>query len=395
MTRRMALLLTAATLFLLNQTLPAQSLKIEILPSPAAPASLQANWTAAPDGSAVLSWVEKSAGTDSLRYAIRRGNAWSEARTVVARRHFFHHPAELPEVIGLPGGSFMAHWVEMPKEGAEAEYLYVSASSDGVRWSAPMVGHKDRSLVQHGLGSMVASGPAEASMIWLQALKGEDGPVTLMRTVLDVVGGNPKLSKEETLDTDVCACCPTSVIRTAKGLLIAYRDHTPGEIRDIATIRFENNAWSAAKIISPDQWKINACPINAASAAVKGANVAVAWYTAAGDKPRAELALSSDNGTTFSKAAVVSTGQSYGYTSVAPDDAGGAYVSWLERGNNTARLLVRHVAANGTQGPVAQVAQGEREALGYPRMVRVAGETWVAWGNSDSGSKVQTARITP
>ncbi len=388
---------TSTAIFLALTALPlfGQVLKVEPQPSPAGAASLQANWSVMPDGSALLSWVEKSAAADSLRYAIRRGAAWSDVRTVVARRHFFHHPAELPEVVALPGGSFMAHWIEMPKEGAEAEYLYVAASADGVRWSAPMIGHKDRSLVQHGLGSMVSSGPAEASMIWLQALKGEDGPVTLMRTVLSSEGGNPKIVKEETLDSDVCACCPTSVIRTTKGLLIAYRDHTAGEIRDIATIRFENNAWTASKIISPDRWQINACPINAAAAASKGANVAVAWYTAAGNKPRAQLALSSDNGANFGPAVLISTGQAYGYTSTASDDAGGAYVSWLERGTNNARLLVRHVNAKGVAGPVAQVAQGERESLGYPRLVRSGTETSIVWGNADGGSKVQTARISP
>ena len=394
MTILQALFLIAAAL-----PLPGQTLKVEPVPNPASAASLQANWSALPDGSALLSWVEKSGGADSLRYAVRRGSAWSETRTVVARRHFFHHPAELPEVIALPGGSFMAHWVEMPKEGSEAEYLYVAASSDGVRWSAPMIGHKDRSLVQHGLGSMVASGPAEASMIWLEALKGEDGPVSLKRTVLTAEGGNPKIAKEETLDSDVCACCPTSVIRTTKGLLVAYRDHTPGDIRDIATIRFENNTWSPSKIIHPDQWKINACPINAAATAAKGANVAVAWYTAAqdktNDKPRAQLALSTNGGVTFSKPVLVSTGSAYGYASVAVDDAGGAYVSWLERSGNAARVLVRHVTANGTAGPAAQAGQGERESLGYPRLIRTGNETWIVWGNSDNGSKIQTARLTP
>ena len=128
--------------------LPGQTLKVEPVPNPASAASLQANWSGLPDGSALLSWVEKSGGADSLRYAIRRGSSWSETRTVVARRHFFHHPAELPEVIALPGGSFMAHWVEMPKEGSEAEYLYVAASLDGVRWSAPMIGHVPSSPVR-------------------------------------------------------------------------------------------------------------------------------------------------------------------------------------------------------------------------------------------------------
>jgi hypothetical protein len=380
------LLLSALPLF-------GQAVKIQATPNPAGPDSLQANWSVAADGSPLLSWVEKSKdGFNTLRYAIHHGSGWTEARTIAAHRHFFHHPAELPEVIALSGGPLLAHWVELPKEGSEAEFLYVSASADGVRWTTPRVAHKDTSLVQHGLGSMVASGPREGSLIWLQALKGEDGPVSLMRTVISAEGA---IVKEESLDSDVCACCPTSVVRTAHGLLIAYRDHTPDNIRDISTIRFENGKWTASKNIYPDKWQLDACPINAASAAAKGDNVAVSWYTAAptktGDKARVEIAFSSDDGATFGKPSVVSTGQAYGYTSAVPDEAGGAFVSWVERGGGAARVLVRHVTSAGVAGPVLQVAQGERESLGYPRMVRAGAETWIAWGNGDSGGKLSVA----
>ena len=382
-----------ARVFLFAVAIPAfgQAIKLEMAASPAGTGSLQANLSAAADGSPLLSWVEKSSdGFDSLRYAIHRGPAWTEARTIVAHRHFFHHPAELPEVIALSGGSLLAHWVELPKEGSEAEFLYVSASGDGVKWTSPRLAHKDTSLVQHGLGSMAASGPREASLIWLQALKGEDGPVSLMRTVVNAEGA---VVKEESLDPDVCACCPTSVVNTARGLLIAYRDHTADNIRDISTIRQENGRWTAPKNIYPDKWQLDACPVNAASAASKGDNVAVAWYTASGDKARVEMAFSADDGTTFSKASIISTGQAFGYTSVVEDEAGGALVSWLERGGGAARVLVRHVTAAGAAGPVLQVAQGERAGLGYARMLRAGGETWIAWGNADSGSKVAVAML--
>ena len=146
------------------------------------------------------------------------------------------------------------------------------------RWSKPVSAHKDKSKVQHGLASMVASGPKEASLMWLEALKGEDGPVSLKRTVISSEGA---VVKEESLDPDVCACCPTAIVKTAKGLLVAYRDHTAGDIRDIAAIRFENGKWTASANVFPDKWKINACPTNAAAVAAKADRAAISWYTAA------------------------------------------------------------------------------------------------------------------
>ncbi len=279
---------------------------------------------------------------------MRKGGQWSAAKTVAADRKVFRHAAELPEVIALPDGALFAHWIETPGDDPDAEFLYVSASKDGVKWTTPILAHKDRSMVQHGLASVVASGEHEASVIWLEALKGEDGPVSMKRTIVNSDG---QILKEETIDNDVCACCPTSIVKTAKGLLIAYRDHTPGDIRDIATIRFENGKWTASKNLNPDNWKINACPTNAAAAAAKGDRVAISWWTGAGTMPHVQMVFSTDDGVTYSKPVMVSTGHSFGYTSIALNDEGGAYVSWLEQSAKGAKILVREVSSAGVAGP--------------------------------------------
>jgi hypothetical protein len=369
-----------------------EGFRVEAVANPSQQHSLQANWSRTKDGSPLLSWIEASAdGSYALKYAVRHGGDWSEARTVAAHRHFFRHPAESPEVIVLGDGSWLAHWVEMPKEGADAEYLYVSASKDGLHWSMPVMAHKDRSPVQHGLASVVASGDHEASVLWLQALKGEDGPTSLMRTI---VSSDGKVMKEESLDSDVCACCPTAVVQTSKGLLVAYRGHTSEDVRDIAVVRFENGRWSPSKILNPDKWVLNACPTNAAAVSAQGDHVAISWYTGAQDSPRVQIAFSSDSGSTFGKPVMVSTGRAFGYTSVALDEDGGALVSWLEEGGGSTRVLVRHVAANGTTGPVTQIAKGGRQSLGYPRVLRAGHESWIAWGDATAASKVQTARLS-
>jgi hypothetical protein len=372
-------------LFLAAGVLSAQTLKMAPLANPSGPNSSQVNWSLTQDGNVLLSWLE----SDTLKYAIRRGNQWSEARTIASHRSFFHHPAELPEVVSMPNGALMAHWIETPKPDSEAEFVYVSASRDGIKWTAPAPGQRDKGDVEHGLASMLSNGDGTASVFFLQSLKGPDAPTALMRSV---IGADGMEQKEEVLDNDTCECCPTTAVRTAKGLLVAYRDHTKDDIRDIAVTRFEGGKWIASKIVYPDKWQVDACPVNAASAAAKGDKVGIAWYTAAGNNPRVEVALSGDSGATFGKAVVVSTGSSYGYASVALDDAGGAYVSWLERGGDNAKVLVRHVSADGTSGPVAQVATGTRKSLGYPRLVRAGSELLIGW-NTDSAVKI--AKLEP
>jgi hypothetical protein len=370
-----------------------QMLKVEAIANPSGATSLQAHWGLAQDGSPLLSWVETiKDGSYTLRYAMRRGAQWSEPRTIAANRHFFRQPAESPSVISFADGSLLAEWVEVPPAASEAEYLYVSASKDGVGWTTPVMAHQDRSPVQHALASMVASGEREASLVWLEALKGEDAPSALKRTV---VSSDGKVMKEESLDSDVCTCCPTSIVKTSRGLLVAYRDHIPQDIRDIATVRFENGRWLPSRILNPDRWEINACPVNGASATARDNKVAIAWYTESEDNPRTQLLVSSDGGATFGKPIRVSTGNSFGHVSAALDEQGGVFVSWLEEGNGDegVRLLVRHVTSAGVAGSVTQVAQGLRLSVGYPRLLHAGGETWIAWGNSGT-AKIQTARVT-
>ncbi|HEY7338481.1 MAG TPA: hypothetical protein VH639_26580 [Bryobacteraceae bacterium] len=366
-----------------------QKLTATAAANPSGNGSIQPNWGMAADGSVLLTWVEPAGeGLGTLKYAARKGSVWSEARTIATGRRFWRHPAEIPEMIALSDGTLLAHWVEKGKDSSDAEYILVSSSRDGLHWTAPQMAHKDRGPVQHGLASMVASGPKEASIFWLQALKGEDGPVSLMRTI---VGADGKEIREEDIDSDVCSCCPTSAVNTAKGLLVAYRDHTPQDIRDIGILRFEGGRWSNSKILHPDKWQINACPVNAASAAAKDNRVAVAWYTEADDMPRVQVAFSSDAGTTFGKPTTVSTRDTQGYASTALTSDGGAVVSWIEEGTNSARALVRVVSPAGVAGPVVEIAQGSRASLGYPKLGHSANETWIAWGDSKTG--VKTAQL--
>lgn len=366
-------------------TLFGQALKVETAPNPSGPDSSQVNLSATQDGNLLMSWIEG----DSLKYAIRKAGQWSAPRTIASKRHFFHHPAELPEVIAMPGGTYLAHWIEAPGTESEAEYIWLSSSRDGIKWTTPVMGHHDKSEVEHGLASMAPSGDKEASIFWLQALHGPDKPTSLMRTVVGVDGNE---IKEETLAPDVCECCPTAVAKTAHGLLLAYRAHTKDDIRDIAVTRLDGGRFTSPKIVYPDKWQVDACPVNAAAVAAKGENVAIAWYTAAEDKPRVEIAFSPDSGATFGKATVASTGPAYGYASVALDDAGGAYVSWLERGGDGARVLARHIQNTGAAGPVIEVAAGTRKNLGYPRILRAGNEVWIAWNTE---SKIQTAKLVP
>src|SRR3546814_2572907 len=58
------------------------------------------------------------------------------------------------------------------------------------------------------------------------------------------------------VDATVCDCCGTDVAVTARGPLLAYRDRTVDEIRDIHVARLEDGAWRTLPAVHADNWKI-------------------------------------------------------------------------------------------------------------------------------------------
>ncbi len=300
-----------------------------------------------------------------------------------------HHPAELPEVLRLPDGSLIAHWLELTGAGPWADSLYFSRSTDdGRNWSQPEIVHGDRSPCGHGLASIAVSGPHNASVFWLND---SPGGSTQLKTA--DIHSNGQLGGEQVLDSDTCSCCPTTVVKTAKGLLAAYRGRTPGEIRDISLVDNYAGRWSAPRLLHRDHWRITACPVNGASLSADGRNVVIAWYTGAQDDPRVEAAFSSDSGQTFDPPLRITSERVTGHISVTLLPDGHALIAWVENAGTTAQLLVREVTKDGFQSKATVVASGTVRGLGYPRLQSAAGRTMLTWVDDRSPKRVVTAWI--
>jgi hypothetical protein len=128
--------------------------------------------------------------------------------------------------------------------------------------------------------------------------------------------------------------------------------------------------------VHPDNWKIDACPVNGPSIAAAGRSVAVAWFTAANDSARVKLAFSSDAGATFGTPIRVDGGNPAGRVDVTMIEGGSALVTWIERtGGDTAAVRSRRVHNDGKVGPATTIASSSaKRASGFPQLVsRIAG----------------------
>ena len=245
----------------------------------------------------------------------------------------------MPEVAQLSEHQWMALGGDA-EGGGEAEYVYASASTDGVHWNFIPLAHRDRAPVQHGLASMVASGAGKPRFLALKRarMRKADGFDALSSTRREEI-------REESLP-DVCACCPTLTAKTAKGLLLAYRAHAARCPRRPSSC-VSGGRW-AGRICMPITGT-STCPTNAASVATAGDRVAISGSRRRKTCRKPRSLCSSDSGSAFTKLATVSTGHSFGYTSVVLDEGGrsslagascwgGAARVWLDRYPSADRL---------------------------------------------------------
>jgi hypothetical protein len=296
----------------------------------------------------------------------------------------------------LSDGTLAAHWLGNNEPGSEAYDVNIAMSHDGgATWSKPVVPHRDKVKSQHGFVSLVPGPGGQLNAIWLDgrnAPEEGEGDMALMHTT---VAADGTLGPEAVLDKRVCECCQTSAATTSDGLLVVYRDRSEEEIRDIALVRYANGMWSQPEVINKDNWQIDACPVNGPAISSSGQNVAIAWFTGAEEKLRVYTILSTDGGKTFGKPIQVDDGKPNGRVDVLSLPAGGALVSWMERGDQgRAQIRVRRVDAGGTVQPSVTVTgdTGVRSGA-FARMERAGNQALIAWTDSGDEPRVRAATI--
>lgn len=80
----------------------------------------------------------------------------------------------------------------------------------------------------------------------------------------------------------MCDCRQAALVRTARGLVAAYRDRSPREVRDVSVVRRDGGRWTRPVSSGNEGWEIHACPVNGPSLSADGDREALAWYTMAG-----------------------------------------------------------------------------------------------------------------
>ncbi len=370
------------------------------LRSPAGWGSGEPRLTPAPGGGAMMSWIEpRPRGGEMLKFAYVTDGRWSNTFLIAQGDSLFVNRADLPVVCPYGQKGVAAAWGSRGGAGADGHQIRIAQSPDGGRtWRAPVVLHADRGGTEYGFVSLVPQG-AGLRAVWLDGhnlTAGMEEGTADMTLHSRFIAPTGTLAREQELDGRTCDCCPTNAAVVGKQILVVYRDRDDAEFRDISLVRLEAGHWTPPGSVHRDGWKIRGCPVNGPAIAADGDRVAVAWYTAARDTPRVQVAFSPDGGRSFTEPIRVDDGRPLGRAGVTLLADGTAAVTWVESDKDKAQVRVRLVRSGARPSPSTGVAKtDDGNATGIPQIARDGDQLLFAWTEPGKRPQVRVAEVRP
>ncbi|MCW5520292.1 hypothetical protein J1N09_10610 [Aureitalea sp. L0-47] len=357
-----------------------------------------------------MSWVEQM-DSISILYSTRYdGTDWNESHLEEGGTDWFVNWADFPAYAENGG----RHIFSYLKKSDSATYAYdIILNHDYVQIEGGCaVGvvkenfklHSDTTKTEHGFVSIVPYGEQSFFVSWLDGRNTSaashvdhdthgPGAMTLRGAVIDPRGD---VVMEAEIDHRVCDCCQTSATITENGPLVAYRDRSEEEIRDISVVRQVNNEWLKPQTIGNDNWEIAGCPVNGPSVDAYKNSVGLAWFTAARDEGEVQVVFSADNGATFGEPIRVDSGNATGRVDLTMISSSEAAVIWMEPDGDDEVIRLLKVNSEGKKGQLVTVSRTSRErASGFPQMEKVGDTLMFAWTDvSDDSSSIKTAVLS-
>ncbi len=286
--------------------------------------------------------------------------------------HLLANWADVPRVRPV-GDDLFAAYVVKPYE------LRLTRSGDGGQsWGEPVVPHQG-TAEEFGFPVLF---PAKAgvSLAWIQ-----DGTVRI-----GGLGQSDGAAPAQIVDPRTCECCSLDVAMATDGPVLAYRDRSETEVRDISVVQRRENTWSSPIPTLADNWTLSGCPVNGPALDARGNDVVMVWFSGQDPPGRVQAALSTDGGTTFKSRTRLDQGHPLGRVDVVwtEDDA---IASWLEvdsQAPERARVLARRIRPDRTLGPVTVLGEtvSSRDS-GFPKLAVARRTLWWVWTDLDDRAK--------
>ena len=398
--------LIAATFILsFGQTVFAAN--VELLRPPLGAQTSLSRLTVDQTGQVYLSWVKSAGNMNSLYHASFHEEKWSNAGLIGEGDDWFVNWADFP-FLAVNETGMAAHWPQMSSTGTyDYDVVGTFYSTATNTWTEPAVIHTDGVSAEHGFVSMLPMSQGRTFISWLDGRNTRQaesaspaathhsghspGGMTLRAGIFSSTG---QPLEEWELDNLVCDCCQTSSAMTESGPVVVYRNRTENEIRDTYITRIVDGQWSKPIPVHNDHWQISGCPVNGPSVASRSGTIAVTWFTAADDIPRVNLALSKDEGKTFSQPILIADNNTSGRLSIAILDSSDIAVSWLETHGAAATVKLGLYDNQGHLKQSLSIADTKSSRRsGFPVITSSGNDVYVTWTDVSAEPQVKVARV--
>jgi len=378
--------------------------KVKQLVSEANDHSLTPNLFTSDNGDVYLSWLEKNDDAVQFKFSMFNENIWNTPKLISEGNNWFVNWADFPSLIAN-NKTLSAHWLQKKAEGTYDYDVRITQSKDsGSSWSDSFIPHSDGVAAEHGFVSMLALPNDQNFATWLDGRNtksshgenndhGGEGAMTVRGGIFNSSG---EMIEDWELDNRTCDCCQTTAALTRDGIIVAYRDRSEDEVRDIYVTKRVNGNWSTPTPVFNDNWEISGCPVNGPSIAANEERVAISWFTAANGYPEVKMAISTDAGISFGTPKIISQGKTTGRVGLTYLDNGQIAISWLETDNDLADIMLATFDADGNEIHRQSIAQtSAARASGFPVITNKKDELIIAWTEAgDQLSQVKTARVS-
>jgi hypothetical protein len=345
-----------------------------------------------------LSWVEEKDTLSILNFSVFENGTWSPAEGIISGSDWFTNWADFPAIAATPNGNILTSFLQKSAKGTYTYDVKLNLyNSEKNTWKKNFILHDDGTESEHGFVSIRPYTANSFLVVWLDGREtlgeGHGGGQMTLRSAIIFEDGS--IEYDTLLDERTCDCCQTGVaIGPNDKIIAAYRDRSEDEIRDISIVKWhKEKGWSAPQNIGNDNWKIAGCPVNGPSIDSYGNNLAIAWFTAADDSPKVQVAFSQDIGESFGLPFRIDTGNTLGRVDIAMISDTSAVVSWMENKGDDTLIQVMKVESNGSIGSPVTISKTIAErASGFPQLEVLGENVYFAWTDvQGEKSSIKTA----
>ncbi len=331
------------------------------------------------DGSdLLLIWMEDQP-SPRVRWARYRGGSWSEAGTIDDGPGLLVNWADTPQIARGGDGAMYVSWPRIKVEdGTAYDVILGRSADDGETWTELGSPHRDGTTTEHGMVSLIPTRTG-VEVIWLDGrATTKDGPMALRGAAISA-----EIGKSSVLDDSVCECCGTDAAQTLEGPIVAYRDRSAEEVRDIGVVRREGGKWAVPSLVSRERWKIAGCPVNGPRVHAQGRNVDVIWFTAQ-PEPAVQFASSPDGGRSFGAPLRFAAANTLGRVDLVAEGKNALILTWMDEVDGDGIIRASRFSRLGSATKPYDIASvSSSRGSGFPRVAIVEEDLFVIW--TDAG----------